>query len=298
MNIFCIGTLFSLMPVTAVQKTLPQTPPVQTVSIGSTVMLNCYTSCYTSGGVHWYKQQLQEHLQLVYIVHKHFVPDRRFSGKINDDSTIYTLVIRDVQRNDSGHYFCAARELYGEPYKVGNGSKLFITEPPAIFLLSLPLDEMFHMEANTLVCLVNNVLSDSIPIGWNISTWDGKHWTHSGTIVSAGGFAIISHFRVPTETWKQVASCTCSVQITSTEILASEVISYHREPWWTHCQLMYYWCSLMILLPLTMLAVTIWIYSKCVSGKWEKDSFTDARPRDSNQETLYAHLAFTGDSTF
>ncbi|GCC20022.1 hypothetical protein chiPu_0021240 [Chiloscyllium punctatum] len=90
-------------------------------------MLNCHVDWYASGGVHWYKQQQREYLQLVYRVRKHFPPNGRFSGKVNDDSKIYTLVIQNVQRNDSGQYYCAAREFYGVANKMGNGSKLLIT---------------------------------------------------------------------------------------------------------------------------------------------------------------------------
>ncbi|XP_043551096.1 uncharacterized protein LOC122552430 isoform X2 [Chiloscyllium plagiosum] len=115
--------------VTALHNTLLQTPRLQTVSVGSTIKLNCHTSWYVSGHLHWYKQQLRENLQKVYLINKNFISDgRKISGGINNALTIYTLVIDDVQVNDSGLYYCAAWTFYGRPLVFGNGSILHVTD--------------------------------------------------------------------------------------------------------------------------------------------------------------------------
>ncbi|XP_060676726.1 uncharacterized protein LOC132805603 isoform X3 [Hemiscyllium ocellatum] len=87
-----------LFPVTALHNTLLQTPRLQTVSVGSSIKLNCHTD------------------------------GKKISGEINNTLKIYTLVIDDVQVNDSGRYYCAAWKSYGRPLVFGNGSTLHVTD--------------------------------------------------------------------------------------------------------------------------------------------------------------------------
>ncbi|XP_060676725.1 uncharacterized protein LOC132805603 isoform X2 [Hemiscyllium ocellatum] len=129
MNIITVFALFRLLPVTALHNTLLQTPRLQTVSVGSSIKLNCHTGWYVSGRLHWYKQQLRENLRKVYLMNKNFISDgKKISGEINNTLKIYTLVIDDVQVNDSGRYYCAAWKSYGRPLVFGNGSTLHVTD--------------------------------------------------------------------------------------------------------------------------------------------------------------------------
>ncbi|XP_048476286.1 uncharacterized protein LOC109936177 [Rhincodon typus] len=297
MDLVTLCMLFYLLPVTVPQTTLPQSPALQSVSIGSTVRMKCHTDWYATGGVHWYKQKVRGNLHFVYTVSTYSTPAGRFSGEVNDKSTVYTLVVHNVQRNDSGVYFCAGRKLFLDPFIFGNGSQLLITGPPNVILLSPPRQEMFSMETLPLMCLVSNVISNNFPIDWNISTWDAEGWTDSVAMDSTGVYSIRSHIRVPAEAWKYGAVCTCSVQISSTAIRNSESISYQKESQHIDCSLMLYGSTLpMISLVMMLIVVGGCIYGNCGLGNrnTEKES-TDFQTRDSNQETSYAPLKFKED---
>ncbi|XP_078390126.1 immunoglobulin kappa light chain-like [Cetorhinus maximus] len=267
MGVFTLCALLHLFPVTVSQAAFPQTPAAQTVSVGSSFKVHCHTGWLSSGAVYWYKQRHRKHLQFLHMVRKHIPVEGRFSGEIYDKSTIYTLVIEDVQRNDSGVYYCAARKTHGMPLVFGTGSKMFTTGKPKLarsgdnILFAPHVDEAVGMETVPLMCLVNNAASVTLPVRWNFSTWETEGWTDSGTIDSEGAHNIRSLIRVPPGTCSGGGFCTCSVQITSTQSLISERFSYQRG-----------------------------------NGNSDK-TFTDSEPRERNHETLYARLAFTTDST-
>ncbi|XP_072404868.1 uncharacterized protein [Chiloscyllium punctatum] len=205
-----------------------QTPPIQSVSVGSTIKLHCHTGWFASGAVLWYKHHQREYLQLVYIVRKNFPQKQRFSGEINMDATIYSLVIEDVQRHDSGQYYCAARKLYGTAFIFGNGSTLHIAGPSNILMLYPPRNDVFQMDVVPLICLVQNVKSKTLTIHWNASTWNAVGSMLTEAIDSDGAYSIISHIRVPMEAWKYDSVCSCSAEVNSKEILISECVSQKK----------------------------------------------------------------------
>ncbi|XP_060676706.1 immunoglobulin kappa light chain-like [Hemiscyllium ocellatum] len=296
MNILPLCTLLQILAVTVPQKTFLQMPARQMVSIGNTIKLHCHTGQLTYDAVLWYKQQLRERLQFVYTVGKHLPPDGRFSGEVNSKSTEYSLVIRNIQRNDSGLYYCSNKKSYLNPLVFGNGSKVLITGRPEIIVLFTPLDEMFSLEFVPLMCLVSNVISDTAVIEWNISTWDAKGWSDFVTMNSATGYSIISHIRVPAEAWKYGTVCTCSVQINSTASLVSEKLLDQREPPLITCLLMFPGAIMAMLVLVVMLTVFMgYRYRNCDLGNWNTNERSEFRSRVAKQETLYAHLAFTED---
>ncbi|XP_048476238.1 T cell receptor alpha chain MC.7.G5-like [Rhincodon typus] len=292
MNFFILCTLVYIFSVIVSEALFLQSPPVQNVSVRSTVKLHCHTGCLARAVVYWYKQQGQEHLQLLYIVTKYVPPNERFSGEFNNESTIYTLVIQNVQRNDSGLYYCAARPISRMPFVFGNGSKMLVTGRPDIFLLTPPLNGMFSMGTVTLVCLLNNFVADVLHIRWNISTWDTESWTDSETIISSEAYSIRSYIRVPANALSYGASCICSLQINSTAILNSKSVSFTKESSIIKC-LSTFSVSfvVVIVLLLAFTFATAWTYRNRQSDNWKTDSL-------EKQETLYAHLAFTADQTF
>ncbi|XP_048476235.1 uncharacterized protein LOC125487840 [Rhincodon typus] len=294
MNIATLCTLANLLSAAVPQTALLQTPALQSVYVGSTVRVNCHTGWYAVRGVHWYTQKVRENLQLVYIVRTLSGVAGRFSGEINDNSTTYTLVIHNVQRNDSGLYSCAGRKSHLHPFIFGKGSILLIAGTPTVILLSPSPNETFSMETVPLMCLVSNMISDTLTIDWNVSTWNAESWRDSVTIDSAGANSIRSHIRVPAEAWKNGITCACWVQLNSTTIL-SESASYHKEQPEFPCLLIFYGSSSVLILLVMMFTVSVvWSCRNSDSGNWntEKKS-THFRPRDTKPETLYAHLAFT-----
>ncbi|XP_067878577.1 M1-specific T cell receptor beta chain-like isoform X2 [Heterodontus francisci] len=261
--------------------------------------VHCQPGWLAGGAVDWYKQLHREHLKLVYTVTKHGRPAGRFSGEVNDESTLYSLIIRDVQANDSGFYCCAAKEFSGQPLMFGNASKLLITGSPIMFLLTPPPAEISSMQRVPLMCLVRGLSPNSLPIRWNVSGRVTEEETDSGTIDPDGTYSIRSHISVSAETWSSGVVCTCTVQINSTENLISESVSSQREsPLHTSCGLIY--GSLSSAAALLLLGMVVFTAGRSCrkrqSGNMNSDEeLPDSRPRAQEKETLYARLAFPAD---
>ncbi|XP_067878572.1 Ig heavy chain Mem5-like isoform X2 [Heterodontus francisci] len=302
MSLLGVCALSHLIQVVVSQTVLSQSPPIQTVPVGSRVQLNCHTEKVVAGYVFWYRQQHRRDMQLLYRVGKHYPADGRFSGEVDDKSGNYALVNSNVQRNDSGMYYCASRNYQNMVQIFGNGSKLVVTDgPPAVFLLTPPPAEISSMERVPLMCLVRGLSPHSLPILWNVSGQVTDGQTDSGTIDEDGTYSIRSHISVPTETWSSGVVCTCTVQINSTENLISENISSQRVfSLHAPCALPIYGSlSAAALLLLGMVVFTAGrSCRKRQSGNMNSDDeLMDSRPRAQEKETLYARLAVNEDPT-
>ncbi|XP_067878558.1 Ig heavy chain Mem5-like [Heterodontus francisci] len=255
-----ICALSHLIRVVVSQTVLSQSPPIQTVPVGSRVKLNCYTTRLVASYVFWYRQQHRRDMQLLYKVSKQQPADGRFSSEVDGKSGNYALVISNVERNYSGMYYCASRSHQNMARIFGNGSTLVVTEgPPAVFLLTPPSAEISSMERVPLMCLVRGLSPHSLPIRWNVSGQVTEGQTDSGTIDEDGTYSIRSHISVLVETWSSGVFCTCTAQINSAENLISESVSSQREsPLHTSCGLLIYGrLSAVALLLLGMVVFTV-----------------------------------------
>ncbi|XP_067878991.1 immunoglobulin kappa light chain-like isoform X1 [Heterodontus francisci] len=290
--------LSHLIQVVVSQTVLSQSPLSQTVPMGSLVKLNCHTERLVASLVLWYRQQQWRDMQLVYKVGQYLPADGRFSGEIDDKSGNYSLVISNVQRNDSGMYYCATRNSQSMAQIFGNGSKLVVTAgPPAVFLLTPPPDEIPSIERVPLICLVRGLSPHSFPIRWNVSGRVIEGQTDSGTIDEDGTYSVRSHISVPVESWSSGVVCTCTVQINSTENPISESVSSQRgSPLHTSCDLPIYLSSLAAAALLLLGMVVFTAGRSCrkrQSGNMNSDEeLPNSRPRVQEKETLYARLAF------
>ncbi|XP_062888310.1 uncharacterized protein LOC134337323 isoform X1 [Mobula hypostoma] len=221
MRRFAVFALSYLLQVCVSQAALFQSPPIQTVRVGGRAVLNCSRDLGVLAFIHWYKRSDQRHLQFVARVGRFVQAEGRFSGHVDEKSATYSLVIENVQRNDSGIYFCAA-QLYGE---FGNGSKLVVTaQPPTIYLLAPQADEISRMQLVTLMCLVRGVSSHSLNIRWNISGNITEGLVDPPVFDPDGGYSVSSRFQIPAESWRSGAVCTCA-----TGHLVSDIVSSQKD---------------------------------------------------------------------
>ncbi|XP_072918452.1 immunoglobulin kappa light chain-like [Hemitrygon akajei] len=202
------------------QVALFQSPPIQTVHVGGRAILNCSRDLGVLASINWYKRSDQRHLQFVCSVGKYVKAQGRFSGLVDEISATYSLVIENVQRKDSGIYFCAD-QFYGE---FGNGSKLVVTEqPPTIFLLAPQADQIAQMQLVTLMCLVRGVSSHSLSIRWNISGHATEGRVDPPIFDPDGGYSVRSRFQIPVESWRSGTVCTCATgQLVSDSVSAQK----------------------------------------------------------------------------
>ncbi|XP_067878585.1 Ig heavy chain Mem5-like [Heterodontus francisci] len=302
MSFLGVCALSHLIQVVVSQTVLTQSPPIQTVPVGSRVKLNCHTKSLATGYVFWYRQQHWRDMQIVYKVRQYGLADGRFSGEVDDNSGNYALVISNVERNDSGMYYCATRNYQNMARIFANGSTLVVTEgPPTMILLTPPPAEISSMERVPLMCFVRGLSPHSLPIRWNVSGRVTEGKTDSGTIDEEGTYITRSHISVPAETWSSGIVCTCTVQINSTENPISESVSSQRESvLHPPCGLPIYGSlSAAVLLLLGMVVFTAGrSCRKRQSGNMNSDEeLPDSRPRAQEKETLYARLALNADPT-
>ncbi|XP_072132462.1 immunoglobulin alpha-2 heavy chain-like [Mobula birostris] len=221
MRCFAVFALFHLLQVCVSQAALFQSPPIHIVHLGGRAILNCSRDRGAHAIINWYKRSNQRHLQFVYSVGRFVEAEGRFSGQVDVKSATYSLVIENVQRNDSGIYFCAD-QLFGE---FGNGSNLVVTaQPPTIFLLPPQADEIPRMQLVTLMCLVRGVSFHSLNIRWNISGDTREGLVDPPIFDPEGGYSVSSRFQIPAERWRSGAVCTCA-----TGHLVSDSVSAQKD---------------------------------------------------------------------
>ncbi|XP_051901679.1 uncharacterized protein LOC127587422 [Pristis pectinata] len=259
------------------QDVYTQTPSAQVLSVGSTFKVHCHTGWLSSGKVFWYKRQHREHLQYLFSVMEYTPPVGRLSGQVNGELTIYSLIVNDVQRNDSGWYYCSAKEFSGLPFVFGNGSKLIIAGSPHILLLTPAAGEIRGVKTVQLMCLAQTAAADSLSIRWEISGRDVEGRVDSGTIDRDGTRSVRSQIDVPVETWSSGAVCTCALRVNDTETISDSVFAGRDDsPQQVCISLLYLVFPVVIILPATVMVAV-------------RRRF---RNRRSGTESTYASLTF------
>uniref|UniRef100_A0A4W3H046 Ig-like domain-containing protein n=1 Tax=Callorhinchus milii TaxID=7868 RepID=A0A4W3H046_CALMI len=108
------------------QRALEQTPALQTLTVGQVAEINCHKGTKTpSSAIRWYRQRDNEKLERIFTV-KRPSPNAKYRENITDDEYRQVLVIKNVQRNDSGTYYCSGQNDSDRSLVFGNGSKIVI----------------------------------------------------------------------------------------------------------------------------------------------------------------------------
>ncbi|XP_059834690.1 uncharacterized protein LOC132398873 [Hypanus sabinus] len=299
MDFLWVCVLIYLLPVVSPLDVYHQTPSSQVLSVGSTFKVDCHTGWLPGGKVNWYKRQHQEHLQFVYSVMEYTPPAGRLSGQVNAESTIYSLIVNDVQRNDSGWYYCSAKSSTEEPFVFGNGTKLVITGSPRIVLLTPPMTEIRRVKTVQLMCLVQNVDVDAHIILWSVSGRNIEGRVDSGTIDRDGTQSFRSQIGIPVETWRSGAVCTCALRVNATEnFIADSVFPRKDPPSLNICLLLYYagFPVAIVILFMVIFAVGRSCKNRQSGRKSGRMNFAEVRTRAAGNDTTYATLAFNDDT--
>ncbi|XP_078097085.1 uncharacterized protein LOC144510901 [Mustelus asterias] len=287
---------------TVSQSIVTQFPPVLSLAEGSSVKLSCRIQGSRTAIVFWYMQPARKDITLVYRAGKYLKAFDRFSSEILENKNIYSLIIAETRRDDSGMYYCAIRNQQMGSVIFGNGSKLVITAgSPAVFLLIPPLDEIPAMEWVPLLCLVRGVSADSFSVRWNVSGRETGGMTDSGTMEQDGTYTVRSYISFSAETWSSGIQCTCAVRINSNESILSESVSSQRNiPVTAACIV-----SLsggLVAAALLILGLFFVAGRRSCRNRQRGNANSDAglagsREHRQNEESVYARLAFNEDPT-
>ncbi|XP_029768326.1 immunoglobulin gamma-1 heavy chain-like [Terrapene carolina triunguis] len=211
--------LTEVRSVTASQEgiVIQQSPAQIFLASGKTAEIHCKLSTRRQY-MYWYKELQNGSLHGIYQSYESAaLPHEKYSSKVNIQANTFTLIISNVQRNDSGVYFCGLA-VYVHP-NFGNGTRLIVTdasEPRLSILVPSTPEDAELPPVIPLLCL----LSDFTP-PWSAVLWDtGEEASESqmdaGAIDGEGVFSVWSLTTIPSETWKQEMICACTAKENST----------------------------------------------------------------------------------
>uniref|UniRef100_A0A8C3T3S5 Ig-like domain-containing protein n=1 Tax=Chelydra serpentina TaxID=8475 RepID=A0A8C3T3S5_CHESE len=114
-------------PLTASQEgiLIQQSPAQIFLAPGNTARIDCKLSARRHY-IYWYKELQNGSLHGIYQSYEFAaLPHGKYSSKVNIPANTFSLIISNVQRNDSGVYYCGLA-VYVHP-NFGNGTRLIVT---------------------------------------------------------------------------------------------------------------------------------------------------------------------------
>ncbi|NWZ28588.1 KV1 protein, partial [Asarcornis scutulata] len=123
----------------AEEPRIQQSPAELWLHPGATAELSCNISG-NPDRANWYREKLDGSLEWIYWSAKASKPKERYSGTVRAQG-IFSLSISNVQREDSGYYYCTSSVLHSQ---FGNGTRLLVTdasEPKLSILVPVDAEE-------------------------------------------------------------------------------------------------------------------------------------------------------------
>ncbi|XP_074837532.1 immunoglobulin lambda-1 light chain-like [Carettochelys insculpta] len=214
--------------------------------------------------VYWYKELQNGSLLGIHQTYKSATNlPGKYSGKVNTATNTYSLKINNLQKNDSGVYYCGLA-AYVYP-NFGNGTRLIVTDAsePKLSILVPSISEHDELPHHVpLLCL----LSDFTP-SWSTVLWDTgdgltEAQTDAGAIDGDGVFSVWSLTTIPAERWNQETICSCMAKENNMEkyinTTASKETGEAREG---SCNYVLYWGLLCIFI-LVLILLLILLFRK------------------------------------
>ncbi|XP_059575072.1 T-cell surface glycoprotein CD8 beta chain-like [Alligator mississippiensis] len=204
------GILLLALQVAASQEQLwlQQNPAEIWTTSGHTVQMDC-TVLYEDSRVSWYKEHQDGSLQCVAQTGKPVPAKGRYSSKVSGAGKTVSLVIRDLQEEDSGLYYCAVNTFTYAGF--GNGTRLIISDvaqPSLAILAPSPKEEAELPDPVPLLCLLSPQAQ-----GWGAPLWDlgegSPGQADSGAQDGEGAWSLTT---VPKEKWDTGTCCTCTAR--------------------------------------------------------------------------------------
>ncbi|XP_030398235.1 immunoglobulin kappa light chain-like isoform X2 [Gopherus evgoodei] len=201
--------------VLGVQLFLHQTQRIQFVEVNDSAKIHCSSTENLEGGssMFWYLRREGEKPTCI----KHCLDDQnvgKFVCKHETHSS--TLEISNVQKTESGIYYCAYR--YSSYLIFGNGTTLIVGDSYTnsswvMLLVPFPWGSQVTGTAN-LACVIHGV-SSLVHVSWSVSgELQEQRLTHS-LKAKDGSLTLINHISVPMDTWTSGKNFTCEVKFNS-----------------------------------------------------------------------------------
>uniref|UniRef100_A0A8C4WRV4 Ig-like domain-containing protein n=1 Tax=Gopherus evgoodei TaxID=1825980 RepID=A0A8C4WRV4_9SAUR len=193
-----------------------------------TAQLDCHSS-KVEGRIMWYKEQQDGSLQWIYQSFESAPSDGKYS--MNIPANTFSLIISNVQRNDSGVYYCGLA-AYVHP-NFGNGTRLIVTdasEPRLSILVPSVLEDAEFPPVIPLLCLLSDFTPPWSAVLWGMGEVVSEGQMDAGAIDSNGVFSVWSLMTIPSEMWNQETICTCTAKQSSPGRSISVTVSRETGP--------------------------------------------------------------------
>nr|XP_038023800.1 uncharacterized protein LOC113839892 isoform X8 [Anas platyrhynchos] len=143
---------------------IQQSPAELWLSPGATAELSCNISG-SPEQANWYREKPDGSLERIYWSAAASKPKGRYSGTVKE-LFFFSLNISDVQREDSGYYYCTSSVLHSQ---FGNGTRLLVTDAsePKLSILVL-VDAEEPSDFVSLQC--------HLPGAWNLTWVSAERW--------------------------------------------------------------------------------------------------------------------------
>ncbi|XP_043390977.1 immunoglobulin kappa light chain-like isoform X3 [Chelonia mydas] len=284
-----------IVGVLGVQLFLYQTQRIQFVEVSDTAKILCSSTENLEGGssILWYLRREGETPTCI----KSCLDDQnvsKFACKHETHSS--TLEISNVQKTESGIYYCAYR--YSSYLLFGNGSMLivgdsFTNTSWVMLLVPFPHGSQVTGTAN-LACVIHGV-SSPVHVSWSVSGELQEQGLTRSLKAKDGSLTLINHISVPMDTWTSGKNFTCEVKFNSSGKSVKKSTRYPAATSTAHASS----ClpsivSLAVLSALMLLMVSLsLIWTLCPSRLgFQPRSSAPPASQENQGGILYAHLDF------
>nr|XP_038023798.1 immunoglobulin kappa light chain-like isoform X6 [Anas platyrhynchos] len=143
---------------------IQQSPAKLWLSPGMMAELSCSISD-SPERANWYREKPDGSLEWIYWSTAASKPKGKYSGTVRAPG-IFSLSISNVQREDSGYYYCTSSVLLSQ---FGKGTRLLVTDAsePKLSIL-VPVDAEEPSDFVSLLC--------HLPGAWNLTWVSGERW--------------------------------------------------------------------------------------------------------------------------
>ncbi|XP_030398230.1 immunoglobulin alpha-2 heavy chain-like [Gopherus evgoodei] len=212
--------------VLGVQLFLHQTQRIQFVEVNDSAKIHCSSTENLGGGssMFWYLRREGEKPTCI----KRCLDDQnvgKFVCKHKTHSS--TLEINNVQKTESGIYYCAFE--YSSYLIFGNGTTLIVGDSYTnsswvILLIPFPHGSQVTETAN-LACVIHGV-SSPVHNSWSVSGELQEQGLTRSLKAKDGSLMLINHISVPMDTWTSQKIFTCEVKFNSSGISVKKSTRY------------------------------------------------------------------------
>ncbi|KAH1179757.1 hypothetical protein KIL84_005807 [Mauremys mutica] len=288
MTLFCLQ-----MTASQIEISIQQSPAQIFLASGKTAEIECKLSTRLQN-MYWYKELQNGSLHGIYESYGSAAPPHeKYSSRVNIQANTFTLIISNVQRNDSGVYYCGLA-AYVHP-NFGTGTRLIVTdasEPSLSILIPSTPEDAELPRVIPLLCLLSDFTPPWSEVLWGTGEEVSEGQMDAGAIDGNGVFSVWSLTTILSETWNKETTCNCTAKESSTGRSISATVSKETdEARKENCSFVLY-VGLSCIFILVVIQLLILLFRKCPSRAGRALQTGNQIPMRHIPQTEYAAVRY------